>query len=261
MNLDGCFLACGDQKRHVQHHLLVNEVIYRSQNLIDCGQSPASVRFSLGTSSTYLVNLILSNLPTFLHNQPLPTTTSHNHNSLTDHNKLSTTTTYRMRPLLFASLLVAAFFGLTAVSSGLKAASSGLKAIPYGEIWSAETLFASPTPSSSPILTPTSTSTPNMNLHTTTASTHYDFPKHDDATQDPVPPGTIKDDDGENTSSDVPRGTASRKPFNMDDHFHNKKGDDWGLYVPIDRTRLRPRPDRRHPFSASVSQPRPRPRT
>ncbi|KAM0696840.1 hypothetical protein Q7P36_002911 [Cladosporium allicinum] len=68
----------------------------------------------------------------------------------------------------------------SSVSSGLKAASSGLKAIPYGEIWSAETLFASPTPSSSPILTPTSTSAPNMNLHTTTASTHYDFPKHDE---------------------------------------------------------------------------------
>jgi len=114
-----------------------------------------------------------------------------------------------MRPLLFASLLIAVAFSLVAVSSGLKA-------VPYGQVWSAETLF----PSSTPTLL--------------TATKLDEAPKHDETTQNPISHDTIEDNDGKTSPPNAAYGITSEQPFNMDDHFHNKDGDDWGAYVPID---------------------------
>jgi hypothetical protein len=103
----------------------------------------------------------------------------------------------------------------------LVAVACGLKAVPYGYSWSAETLFSSQT-----ISTTTST-IPD--------STYYDFSQHYETAQDSSP-FEIIDEDNDETSPDSDSEPSLRKPFDMDEHLHNKDGDDWGLYFPIEVT-------------------------
>ena len=108
------------------------------------------------------------------------------------------------------------FFFLLAV------VSCDIKAVPYGQVLSAETLFSS----SAPFSTPSST----------VASIHYESPQHGEILQDTAIPETIDDIVNETTHQNYVKETRAERRFNMDDHFHNKNGDDWGLYVPIDLT-------------------------
>jgi hypothetical protein len=110
-----------------------------------------------------------------------------------------------MRRLLLFLLLIAVSFGSIAV--------------PFGNDLSADTLIPSPTPS------------------TTSASTHYELPQRDAIIQDHDPIETAIDDIDdidEDSQPDPASFVKSAKRFKMDDHFHSKNGDDWGLYVPID---------------------------
>lgn len=96
------------------------------------------------------------------------------------------------------------------------AVSFGLTAVPYGQFWSAETLSSSSTPSTTPV------------------SSHFEIPEYDEAMQEFQTLSTIDDDVEKTSEPDNVSEMASERPFKMDDHFHNKHGEDWGLYVPID---------------------------
>jgi hypothetical protein len=159
------------------------------------------------TSGIYLINSILSNLSTSLHNLPLPTTTCNTYPLQTS----LTTVAYKieahdkMHRLLLFLLLIAVSLG-----------KIELKAVPYGQISSAETLFQSSTPSTTP------------------ESTLYNSLQHDEISEDFTPLDSIDNDFDEPFGPDIGSEATSGGSFNMDDHFHNKDGDNWGSYVPIE---------------------------
>lgn len=84
----------------------------------------------------------------------------------------------------------------------LFAVSLGLEAVSFGETKSAETLFQASTPSPTQLNNELSEPTSESSEH--------------------------------NEDLSESERVAGRTWFNMDDHFHNKDGDEWGLYVPIE---------------------------
>jgi hypothetical protein len=98
--------------------------------------------------------------------------------------------------------------------------TAGLKAVPLGEIRSAETLSSSPSLSTSPAPLSTLTNT--------------DLFLHNDTKQARSPSETLIDGDETETQSPIDDHAVPNHGFDMDTHFHNKDGDDWGLYVPIE---------------------------
>lgn len=100
----------------------------------------------------------------------------------------------------------------------LFAVSSGLKAVHFGETRSAETLIPSSSPFSSVV--PSS-------YHPELIENDYMQP------EDPLPE-SIEDHQSIIEQPELNDESLPRRGFKMNDHFHNKVGDDWGLYVPID---------------------------
>jgi hypothetical protein len=94
----------------------------------------------------------------------------------------------------------------------LFAVSSGLQAVRFGESKSAETLF--PLPSTVP--TPSESS------------------QHNQTKPDNLPLEPSLDGEEPIVQAEFDHDAPTERKFHMDDHFHNKDGDDWGLYVPID---------------------------
>lgn len=89
--------------------------------------------------------------------------------------------------------------------------SLALKAISFGETSSAATLF--PHPSSAP-------ADPDLLHHN---KTDAKSPSTEGSAWDGV----------DSAEPDYADHAFTRKEFHMDDHFHNKPGDAWGLYVPV----------------------------
>jgi hypothetical protein len=56
---------------------------------------------------------------------------------------------------------------------------------------------------------------------------------HNDTKQENSPSKTFIDEDGTETQPRLDHHAEPNHGFDMDWHFHNKDGDDWGLYVPI----------------------------
>jgi hypothetical protein len=92
------------------------------------------------------------------------------------------------------------------------AVSPGLQAVRFGESKSAETLF----PLSSAVPTP-----PDSFQHGQTKPDNF-----------PLEPSL--DGEAPIVQAEFDHDVPTERKFHMDDHFHNKDGDDWGLYVPID---------------------------
>ena len=92
------------------------------------------------------------------------------------------------------------------------AISSGLQAVRFGESKSAETLF--PLPSATP-------------------AQPESFPINQ-TKEEVLPLEPVLDGEEPIMQAEFDHDARTERKFNMDDHFHNKDGDDWGLYVPID---------------------------
>jgi hypothetical protein len=104
----------------------------------------------------------------------------------------------------------------------LFAVSSGLKAVRFGETRSAETLM----PFSSSSMNPTSSITPSFN--------DPELIEHDYIPPEDPLPELIDDDQMMVEHLELTDEGLPKRRFRMDDHFQNKVGDDWGLYVPIE---------------------------
>lgn len=100
----------------------------------------------------------------------------------------------------------------------LFAVSSGLKAVPFGETRSAETLISFPSPSSSIV--------PKFD--------HPELIDNDYSQSDDPLYESIEDDQPMVEHLELTDEGLPKRRFKMDNHFHNKVGDDWGLYVPIE---------------------------
>jgi hypothetical protein len=97
--------------------------------------------------------------------------------------------------------------------------STGLKAVPFGEIRSAQTFFSSPSLSTSPAPLSTLINTDSF--------------LHNDTKEEHTPSETLIDKDELESQPQLDDHADQDEGFDMNRHFHNKDGDDWGLYVPI----------------------------
>jgi len=94
-------------------------------------------------------------------------------------------------------------------------ATSGLKAVPFGETRSAKTLF--PYPASSTIPSPYE---PKLIEH------DYTEPEN------PLPQ-SIEEDQTIIERLELSNESLTTRGFKLDNHFHDKNGDNWGSYVPV----------------------------